>query len=473
MDNLMDEIQENTPEPRQPDSIDALVIYGGPVYDGKGNVYKEGSIYIENNVIRLVGEEKEVFSAMPKNMEDIEVLNANGKLALPGLINTHHQLHNSFRTGLTPLGPTENFSERLENFIYPYEKSLNTEGIQLSSLLALMESIKSGVTTIFDLHSSPGIVEDSLDMIGGAFDRSGVRGALSLGITDMFGEEVFEASMQETKAFIQEQKFEAGVKAIPGLYSNLELSEEALAKFAEAFDRRDSLHIQIGQNQEELNYCQELGYKGPAHRLDNFGLLTDQSILAHGGHLTERDIEEIQAHNSLVSITPVSDTNDRAQNFDLQNIDRINTGFGTTGLSSDLLNEIRTSYMLWRSTGREVEEIYGTIEKTLFQDSSQFASRVFDKKIGILESGAQADIALMDYEPATLIHSNNISKHLIHGLSQAKAETVIIDGDIVYKDKAFLTIDQEIIKKEASKACQNIWENYLSLAGEGEQSPEA
>ena len=46
MQNLMDDIKNNTQPGRKPDEIESLIIYGGPVYDGRGNLYEQGAVFI-------------------------------------------------------------------------------------------------------------------------------------------------------------------------------------------------------------------------------------------------------------------------------------------------------------------------------------------------------------------------------------------------------------------------------------------
>jgi cytosine/adenosine deaminase-related metal-dependent hydrolase len=474
MQNLMDEIKNNEPELNKPKQIDSLIIYGGPVYDGLGNVYDRGSVYIQNDKISLVGEEEDVFNEMGEAMQNVETIDTRGRLVTPGLINAHHHLHMAFATGLTPLGPVKTFGERLENFIWPYEKALTTEAIQLSTLLTLLESIKHGVTTIFGHHSSPSSISNSLNIVGSAFERAGVRALLSYSITDKFGNDEFQEALNEMHKFTDEHRIEPLIKGIPGLHANFTLSEQSLADFAEVFSAEDGLHIHLGEAEADLHYCLEAGYAGCVDRLDKFDLLSDKSILAHANHLSEKDLEILEEVQPAIIHNPGSNANSGAGWFDLNLCDNIElTGLGTDGSTSNILGDLNKAFLLHNLAGTKNKIITDNLVKMLFENNAGIAARHFGQNIGSLEEGAKADVAIFDYKPHTLIHRNNINKHLVQGMQDSTVDTVIVNGKIIYKDKAYLTIDKEIVKKEASDICQSIWENYVDQAGTSNSSPTA
>ncbi|MCF7885863.1 MAG: amidohydrolase family protein [Candidatus Marinimicrobia bacterium] len=473
MQNLMDNIQRNKPDTQKPKPVDSLIIYGGPVYDGLGTVYEKGAVFIENNTISLIGEEEDVFGELQKGMQNVEILNTQGQLVAPGLINAHHHLHMAFSTGLTALGPTASFGERLENFIWPYEKALTKEAVQLSTFLTLLDSIKHGTTTIFAHHSSPNYITGSFDIIAGAFKRAGMRGLLSYSITDKFGENKFQSALEETKSFISEHRMTSLIKGIPGLHANLSLSEEGLKKYSETFDSSKGIHLHLGEAQEDLQFCIDKGYQGCLDRLDQFGLINEKSLLAHANHISEKDRALIKEKNPALIHNPISNANSKAGWFDLKLAQEALTGFGTDGISSNPVKDLNTASLLHNMNSDNNINIADNLIKMLFKNNSIIAGRHFDQNFGTLTQGSRADVVIFDYEPNTLIHSNNINKHLINGLKDSRAETVIVDGKIIYKDKAYLTIDKEIVTKEAKSLCQNIWENYVNQAGNSSNSPKA
>jgi cytosine/adenosine deaminase-related metal-dependent hydrolase len=81
-------------------------------------------------------------------------------------------------TGLSPIGPVNNFTQILENLWWHLDKTLDEESIYYSAIYGLMQSIRYGVTTVFDHHASMSSVSGSLSLIENAFRDVGLKGVL-------------------------------------------------------------------------------------------------------------------------------------------------------------------------------------------------------------------------------------------------------------------------------------------------------
>ena len=132
--------------------MSSLLIKNGLVVtlDDKGQMFERGNVYIENSKIVEVGSFPE-----SKYRAD-QVVDAKGKVVMPGLINTHHHLYSTFARGFTPPGvPAVNFKEILEKLWWKVDLALNAEDVYYSALVPLMDAVKSGCTTVIDHHASP------------------------------------------------------------------------------------------------------------------------------------------------------------------------------------------------------------------------------------------------------------------------------------------------------------------------------
>ena len=119
-----------------------------------------GSVYIEDRHIVEVGP-----SSTVRRKAD-HCIDARGSIVMPGLINTHHHLYSTFARGFTPPGtPARNFEEILSKLWWKLDKALDSEDVYYSALLALMDGVRAGCTTIIDHHASPACVDGSLDQI--------------------------------------------------------------------------------------------------------------------------------------------------------------------------------------------------------------------------------------------------------------------------------------------------------------------
>jgi len=438
-----------------------IVIYGGPLFDGKGNVYKDGAIYVSKKKVKFIGNEEEVFSRIPKNI-DMESHDTQGKVIFPGLINLHHHFYSALSKGLSPIGQVTNFYERLSNFWWKLDKALDIETIQLSALITLLDCIKAGTTTIFDHHASPVNIKGSLENISSVVKRAGIQASLCYEVSDRDGNDVFIRGLEENLNFIKSHRDDEEIGGILGLHANFTLSEDSLQEISRNFDPEVGIHIHCGEDVIDAEYCKDLGYEGPVDRLNYFNLLSPKSILAHGIHLSRKELKILEKARAIVVHNPESNMNNNVGRLDIPLPEKVCVGLGTDGMSSNMLQTFRSAYLLHRQAGIEEKTIFKNIPDYLFKNNSLFASQFFSGKPGILEQGSNADISVFNYIPVTPFHSENLYGHIIFGMYNTQASMVMTKGQIIYNDGAFLTLDEELIRSEAKKASERLWKKYVN-----------
>ena len=106
---------------------------------------------------------------------------------LPGLINAHTHCYSTFARGLTTIKPARDFTGVLKNLWWRLDSALTTEDCYYSALLALLDSIRHGTTTIIDHHASPQAVGGSLAAIERAVRETGLRACLCYEVSDRDG----------------------------------------------------------------------------------------------------------------------------------------------------------------------------------------------------------------------------------------------------------------------------------------------
>ncbi len=442
---------ENKPKP--------MVIYGGPLFDGENEVYEDGAIFFADGKIISVGNEETVFSAMPRDVE-IETYDTRGKVIFPGLINTHHHFYSAFARGLAPLKPIHNFKECLKHLWWQLDQALDPESIQLSTLISLLDSIRHGVTTIFDHHSSPKSIKGSLTNIAAVVERAGIKACLCYEISDRNGKTAFQQGLTENLNFIAAHRQHPTIRGMLGLHANFTLSEESLQEIAQHFDSSVGIHIHCAEDLSDVQFCQNLGYAGPVSRLYHFDLLSPHTILAHGVHLSDGEWQIAADTHCSVIHNPESNMNNNVGRLPLPlNITPL-MGLGTDGMTSNMLQTLRAGFLLHRQAGVSAEILLQLLPDILFRQNAQIARRFFDSAIGHLIVGAPADIVVFDHIPYTTFNRANLAAHLVYGMAESRATLVIADGKCIYEDGVFLTLDEELILEESQKASQRLWQQF-------------
>ena len=96
---------------------------------------------------------------------DVNSINAAGRVLLPPFVNFHDHIYSRLAKGLPTSGAMNKFTDILENLWWPLDRALDADMITACAKLATAESLRYGVTYIFDHHVSPNATTGSLDLI--------------------------------------------------------------------------------------------------------------------------------------------------------------------------------------------------------------------------------------------------------------------------------------------------------------------
>ena len=142
--------------------------------EGQG-YYEHGAVAYEGTKIVEIGEEAALRAKYPQ----AEIIDAKGGVIMPALINAHTHIYSALARGLSIVGnnPT-NFYEVLDGTWWAIDRHLMMDGTRASATALYIDSIKQGVTTIFDHHASYGEIPGTLHTIAEESKRLGLRSCL-------------------------------------------------------------------------------------------------------------------------------------------------------------------------------------------------------------------------------------------------------------------------------------------------------
>ena len=196
-------------------------------------------IIIENDKILKIGKN------IIKDYDCDKVIDASGKVVMPGIINTHaHVPMSIFRE--TADGYT--LQDWLENKIWPMEAKFEKipDAIYKASLLTFAEMIKTGCTTINDMYSET-------DQIIKAMKESGIR--LQTTRTMIGNDETYLYRLKELEELINKYKGTENLSfnvGIHGFYTTSKQNvEKAAAAIGYAFQIEDDI-LDITADEAEL-----------------------------------------------------------------------------------------------------------------------------------------------------------------------------------------------------------------------------
>ena len=437
-----------------------LIVKNGRVItrDAAHPYYKDGAVVIDGEQILEVGACQDLEKKYPK----AETIDVKGGLIMPGFINAHTHIYSGLARGLSVKGynPT-NFYEILDGMWWAIDRKLDLDLTRASAYVTILECIRYGVTTIFDHHASFCEIPGSLFAIKDVAKELGMRACLCYEVSERDGEEKCLQSIQENADFLTwcEKENSDMIKAMFGGHALFTISDKTFEKMVEANDGRTGFHIHVAEGMNDVwDSLQNYGTR-PVERLLNNNILGKKTLLGHCIHLSGSEMDIIRETGTMVVNNPESNMGNAVGCAPVLQMMKkgILVGMGTDAYTHDMLESLKVFLIIQRHNAEMPNVAWGEDMKMLFENNREIAGRYFKKPVGILKAGAAADVIVMDYDPFTPISNENIDGHLLFGMNGHNCRTTIINGKVLYKDRAFVGIDEEKINAFSMEQACRLW----------------
>jgi 8-oxoguanine deaminase len=272
---------------------------------------RNGALYVEDNVIRQVGQTADLPS------EADRVIDATGMVVLPGLVNTHHHLYQSLTRALPDAQDAKLFDWL--RMLYPVWAGLSGESVYVSALVALSELVLSGCTTVADhlyLYPNDSRIDDEIraaQELGVRFHPS--RGSMSLGRSK--GGLPPDSVVEDEDAILADcwravQEFHD-----PAPFSMCRIVIAPCSPFSVSAElMRDSvslarelgltLHTHVAETRDEERFCLDMFGVRPVELMRQLGWVGPDVWWAHCVHLDEGEISLMADTGTGVAHCPSS-----------------------------------------------------------------------------------------------------------------------------------------------------------------------
>ncbi|OGR51544.1 MAG: chlorohydrolase [Elusimicrobia bacterium GWA2_62_23] len=424
----------------------------------KNRVLTGHALLIEDGLIKKIGPQKNFRSKYSK------VIDAAGKLVLPGFINAHMHFYSTFARGLSKAEPPRNFVEILNNLWWRLDKKLTNADSYYSAVIPLINAVRKGTTTLIDHHASPFAITGSLAAVEKAVRQTGLRACLCYEVSDRDGKEKAKEGLDENTAFIANAaaRNDNQVKAMFGLHASFTISDETLEEAAYRGHKLGAgFHVHTAESQADQIQCESHHKVRVVERLRDFGILGRKSIAAHCVHVSEKELEILKETGTAVVHNPQSNANNSVGIADITAMTEkgVLVGLGTDAMTVNMLEEVRCA--LWmQHLKRDPSQGFMEAANALLVNNAKIANRYF-QGLGELKEGFAADIAVMDYIPPTPMDAANFAGHLIFGISQSAVDTTIAQGRVLMEGKKLkLDLDEEEVSRKSAELAKKLWSRF-------------
>jgi 5-methylthioadenosine/S-adenosylhomocysteine deaminase len=446
--------------------IDLLLIHANLITQNTQRVViEDGALAIKDGMIVALGTSADLLPLFQPH----KVLDAGGKWAIPGFINTHNHL---FQVVMRGLGKDVPFMDWMVASISKLMPFLDEESIYLAALIGCMEAVRTGTTTMLDFMYA-NIHPMLSDVIIQAFDDLGIRGVLGRGFTDV---EIFPFSNIHSHTWEPIDRILADVDRLLSRYQGhrrikimlapsvvWNITREGLAataEYARLHDLPVTMHL-LETGDDDL-YCQQMYGQRTLPFLEKIGFLGPQFLGVHAIHLLPEDFDLIRQYNVKISYNPVSNMilgNGVCPIPELHK-SSIQIGLGTDGAASNdsqnLLETMKIAALLQKNSTKDTAVISA---QAVFSMATDLGAQAIgqDKMIGSLEIGKCADIVLVDLNKVNTMPSYDPIASLIYSGSERNIYAVMVDGQLIYQDSHFTTVDEESILQRMKRKAQELY----------------
>lgn len=409
------------------------------LWDGAEYSLVKKELLVNGSVIEKIG------GVTPEDFALCEVIDAENKLIMPGLINLHTHVYMNFMKNSADDLPFNNW---LFDRILPIESKLSKDDFYWGTMLGCIEMLRTGTTSYLDMH----ICEN--ECAQAAMD-SGMRAFMGKCIR---GEDLYEDNGDFIRALEEQEKYESDlIKFILSPHSVYACSEKMLSQAAFEAEKRNMLkNIHLSENKKEVEDCLSKYGKTPVGFLDSIGFLDDKTIAAHCVKLNSDDIEILKNRKVNVVTNPSSNAklgNGVAPVGEMLE-KNVNVSLGTDSAASNntlnMFREMNIFSLIHKAKNENATTLSATeVLKSVSVNPAKALG--MEGEIGVLREGGKADLIFVDLKSSSLFPNNSVISSLCYSANGSEVGSVMVDGKFLMKDRQLTVIDEERVYFEISR----------------------
>ena len=406
---------------------------------------KTADIAVTEDKITKIGQK-------PENWQADAVIDATGKLAVPGFVNAH--THASM-TLLRSYADDMKLMDWLQNKIWPVEANMVSDDIYWGAMLAAVEMIKSGTTAFADMYGP------NMERVAEVVEQSGMRASLSRGLIGAAptAADSLASNVQLYKDF--HGAADGRITVMFGPHALYTCPPDFLRKVtAEARALGAEIHIHMSETKGEVEDClKQYGTRPFAHVAET-GLFECGTLAAHCVHLDDEDIAIMEKYHIRAANNPGSNMKLASGIAPVTKLldHGLCVALGTDGASSnnnlDMLEEIQLAALVHKVD--TLDPLAVPAFQALQMGTEYGAKAIGLSQVGRLEEGFKADLTLFDMHSAAWYPRHDLLSLLVYSANSSSVDTVMVNGKILMEKRQLLTLDEERIYYEANRCAMRL-----------------
>lgn len=421
------------------ETIDKLIIHGLIVtMDPDHSLIEDGAIAISGSKIVSVGPTRKLVAQYSAS----ETIDASNQIVMPGLISAHTHCPAVLFRGLVEDVPLYAWLDRM----WKAEKQfLSPDTVRAGARLAYFEMIRGGTTTALDMYWFPEVSAEVARQVGFRL----MTGPVYLDTEDPQDGIPIEKRTERGRAFLQEYLDDPLIVPCVQPHSTYTVPPDFLLEARALADEFGVIyHTHASESEDEVADVVKRYGKTPINHLEALGLLDDRTVLAHCVHLSDQEITLLAERGAVSVHNPLSNLKIGSGIARVPSMLQagIPVLLGVDGPQSgndlDMWLAMRLAAILHKGNNQDPTLLPAPdVVKMATCDVAEALG--LGERIGSLEVGKLADIILIDLHKPHLVPLYDLYAHLVYAIGREDVTTVLINGQVVMRDRQMLTLDEE------------------------------
>ncbi len=428
--------------------FDRATVLSMTAAEGEAATFR-GAVGVEGNRIVLVSDDVAARDEFVASHPDVRIIDCEGKLVMPGLINTHCHaamtLQRSYADDILLM-------EWLNDYIWPFEARQTREDVALGMTLGIVEMLLGGVTSFVDMYYHE---NDCVDVV----QRMGIRAMLGCNYFDTNIEEVFP----EVEDAVRRAEGLDRIRIAVAPHAPYTVSRENLIRGKQLADKL-GLHFMthLAETRDECRIIGEQSGMTPVEYLDEMGLLDERTIAAHCIWLNDDDVKTLADRRVIVSHNPQSNMKIASgvapvrKLLEAGAVVTVATDGPCSNNDLDMFEEMRSAAFLQKVSTSDALTLpaYETLKLATVNGACAMGRK--KGELGVLKEGALADIIVIDMQKPHLQPVHHIVSNVVYCAKSSDVETVMVDGRIVVENRVVKGVDLPELYRKVAESVKRI-----------------
>lgn len=412
----------------------------------------------EHSVNILVKQDKIAYvgSEIPTDAAD-RVIECNGNLIIPAFYNTHcHSAMTLFRG----YGDDLPLQRWLHEKIFPAEDRLTSESVYYGSKIAIAEMIRNGTVSFSDMYFF-------LDDTARAVDECGVKANLSRSLVsfDPDIDPASDARLIEAVDVVKRLNGSADGRikvdmSLHAEYTNVEKYCRYVAQVGKELGV--GMQVHISETASEHDECIARHGMTPIRFFEETGVLDLPTTAAHCVWVEDGDIEIMAKRGVSAAHNPVSNLKlgSGIMPYKKMKDAGVNITLGTDGAASNnrlsVLREMQFAALIHKGHDLDPSVTLAADMIKIATKNGAIAQGRYD--CGEIKVGNKADLLMIDFDAINNIPSYNFESAVMYSMTEENILMTMCDGNILYENRAYTTIDEEELKREGKRVISHYFD---------------